>query len=168
MFITPLFISGNEFWTGAGGLRSVNIGITPPLFVGDITIRGGIWGMMFRNTSTTLPVSIKIYIGTTVAFPNYTVPSSSNIGWDPSVEPDLSQNFAKFNFNNTVQLEPGETWKIERRVGIKKVDKSVWDQTGYMPMVLISAFNVGHATATTINIETYYNMSFAADAVGTT
>jgi len=167
--INPMRPSGVAFWTGAGGLRSTDIGVTPPLFSGDITVRGGMWGMNFRNTSSTLPVSMKLYLGRTIGNPTYSLPASSTTGWDPSIEPDLTKLYGKSYYSTIIQLEPGETWKIERRIGIMKINQYDWQSIGGLsPFVLYTAANVGHSTATTINVDTYFNLSFAADAIGTT
>jgi hypothetical protein len=160
-------LSGNPFWLTAGGARTHDIGISVPLFSGDITLRGGIYGMMFTNNGAST-VAVKVYVGRTVAKPSYTIPSSSNIGWDPSLEPDLTKNQAKYHWNTSYQLEPGETAKIERRVSIQKIDQTVWIQSGYMPIVIVEVYNINTAGTQNVGILQYYNMSFSGDAIGTT
>lgn len=164
----PLRLGSNAFWVTAGGAQNINFGTTIPLFSGDIILRGGMWGMQFRNGSATLPIGIKVYVGRTMANPTASLPGTSNVGWDPSLVSEFKSEYGKITYNTVVQLEPGESFKLERRVGIQKIDQNVWSAYGNMPFVLVHVYNIGHATAVTCNVLTYYNLSFSADAIGTT
>lgn len=168
-YITPLWLSNNAFWASSGGLRQTDAGVTPPLFSGDITLRGGIWGIQFRNSSSTLPVALRVYVGFTRNLPNLTlIPTTENVGWEPSISPDITVEVGKFHYNTLVQLEPGETFKLERRVRIQKISQTEWAGNGKMPIVMLFANNIGHSTATQIDFTSYYNLSFVADSIGTT
>lgn len=155
---------GNVFWGAAGGAVEHDVGLGLPLFQGNIVLRGGMWGLSFYNADF-LPVSIKIYIGNTVARPDASlVPGTVNIGWDPSLTADIGTDYAKFGKAYTVSIDGQQSYKLERRIRTRNVDQETWIQNGYAPTVMIAVSNLGTVSSKSITVTRYYNLSFTGDA----
>jgi len=47
----------NAFWTTGGGLQPHDFGVTSAVFGGDLTVRGGIWNVEFKNLALLILMS---------------------------------------------------------------------------------------------------------------
>ncbi|ANC51558.1 putative capsid protein [Llama faeces associated circular DNA virus-1] len=161
----------SPFWTAAGGLVPTDIGVTPPKFVGDITLRGGVWECIIYNQSTTQDIRFKSWLVRTVDTPNFTpFPATSPISWEPSIAADFVQYIGKPFQSREVVIESGNSYTLKGRYRVEKIDQKVQAVAGRQLFLFGLIHNVGSAgaVAQTMNIVTSQNLSFAADAVGTT
>lgn len=159
-------IGGNSFWTVLGGLVPADSAITPPTFKGDITLRGGQYETQFYNTSTTNDIRIKIWFVMSVTNPDFTFePTLPPIAWDPSASPDFIKEIGKPFGAREVTLEQGNSYTIKGRYKLRKIDQNTNISQGESLIMYCMLCNVGHATATNVNIISSHNMSFSADAV---
>lgn len=158
----------NPFWTTAGGGIVVDTGNTLPLFSGDIILRGGVYTCTFSNT-TANDMVLKIWMSTTVGDPSLAiVPSTVPIGWDPSSSPDFNSQVAKTWEQKTVHIEGGNSYSISKRFKLQKIDSVTYGIEGLSPVIWMSIGNLGHSTASICRVARSYNLSFSADAIGTT
>lgn len=159
-YATPLKFAGNPFWTAPGGARQVDTGTAIGAFR-NIILRGGIWGMLINNTAD-ITVQVKFWLVWTAANADFSfIPSNENIGWDPTVTAEWNDKIGKPYFNNTLLLTPGESYKIERRIKIKKIDEYEWANNNRMPLVVVQVTNATGIVSKTINASFYYNLSFS-------
>lgn len=160
---------GGAFWTAAGGAKGVDVSQTVPLFDGDITIRGGLVGATITNGSTTDPVMVNIYYLWSIARPDFTIVSSTvSVGYDPTIDPDVTTDVGKIYWSSSVLLTPGQVFKFERKLKPMKIDRHAYNNGGRSPQLYVSVNDTLSATASSIRVTTYYNLSFVGDSVGTT
>lgn len=160
---------GVPFWTTAGGLLQTDSSITPPLFKGDIILRGGVWECQCTNTSTTNDVRIKVWVMRSTNDPDFSFePALPPVAWDPTAAPDFIKEIGKPYMFREIVLEQGNSYTLKGRFKLQKIDEVTYGRQGLSPLVYMLFHNVGHATATTINVLYNYNLSFSADAIGTT
>lgn len=163
-----LIRSANNFWTAAGGALPVDIGTPVPLFKGDIILRGGVWSVTFHNPAAT-DVVITCWECFTIADPNLALfPVSAVKGWDPSVSGDFSTLIGKTKSNRIVNLEGGNSYTISGRYRIQKIDEAVHALEGKTPWLFFGVGNIGTVVPVNVNYTLSYNLSFSADAIGTT
>lgn len=163
--------NASPFWTAAGGLVSTDSGVTPPLFVGDITLRGGVWECIIYNVSTTQDIRFKSWMVRTVDTPNFSpFPATAPISWEPSVVAEFVQYIGKpFQYREVV-IEQGNSYTLKGRYRVERIDQKVQAVAGKQLFLFGMIHNVGAsgAVATSVNIVTSQNVSFAADAIGST
>jgi len=159
---------GNKFWTAGGGAITNDTGVALPLFIGDIILRGGVWAVTFHNPAST-DVMVTVWEVFTIADPGLSVfPVLSVKGWDPSVSSDFSTLIGKSGRNRQVTIEGGNSYTITGRFKVQKIDQAVYELEGKSPWLFYSIANVGTAAAVGLNLVRTYNLSFSADAIGTT
>lgn len=161
--------TANPFWTTSGGLIPLDNSVAAPLFQGDITLRGGVWEVIFYNTSTTNDVRIKVWNVFTMNRPNLAFfPANPSIAWDPSASAEFNEFIGKPFNGREVVIEQGNSYTIKGRMKIQKIDERVYGDLGKCLFLFGLVHTVGAATACTVNINYSLNCSFSADAIGTT
>jgi len=164
--------TNTTFWLTTGGAQDVD-GATVPFFESDITLRGGVCGVHISNVDATANdiCSLKVYFGITPNLPSTGGFNSTTrpIGWDPSCFPEFKQYVMKVVLQEwNIELKPGERVTLKRRLGVKKIDKAVWLNSGNRFYWAVVAGNSDSNNAASITFTTFFNVSFSGDAVGTT
>lgn len=154
------------FWTAAGGAVVLDQGVAVPTFNGDIIIRGGMVGIKFYNESTTIPVQIKLWLIKSAPRPTIAnVPASAPFGWEPTLVSEFKKDVGTIIFSKEFQLEPVAEMTVERRLFIMKVDQEAWSADQQRLIWLFTAGDPVAVSTNTTRITTYFNLSFAGDAV---
>lgn len=166
------------FWTTAGGAIDVDGG-TMPLFTDDIVIRGGKVGVHLSNqdpqATDNLNVDVYLYelpnngtfngtgLGTAA------VPVTWPYGWDPTMFPEMQVQLGRLRMKKSVVLKEYENAVIEYRLRVKKIDTAAWIGEGSGRFFwLIVTGNPSNNNVGTLNVNRYFNLSFAGDIIGTT
>jgi len=160
--------TSNPFWIAAGGAVPTDTSIAVSAFKGDITIRGGVYELIIANagTGSTQDVRIKLFVITTVSNPDFAFqPVAPPIGWDPTASADFIKNIGRPHMIKEVLLNEANAYVHKGRFRIQKIDEIQYGEQGHAPIIYIQAHNVGHTTATVINIQMSHNLSFSGDAV---
>jgi len=161
-------LTTDPFWVVAGGLLAIDTGITPPLFSGDIILRGGVYTVTFANLSSN-DIKLRLWVTKSVPDPAFTlVPSSASLSWDPSCSPDFNSQVGKVYDNRTVTIEGGNSYSFSKRFNVQKIDQVTYTLEGNSPIIYAAACNMGNSTANTLRVVKSYNLSFSADSIGTT
>jgi len=164
-------LNGQPFWTVAGGAAATDFGVTPPLFKGDIVRRGGIYEMQFQNPSTTGDIRLRLWLIRSVTNPDFSFEPVGGLAptiWDPTASPDFIKEIGKPMWAREVVIENGNSYTFKGRYKMQKIDEETYGSQGLCNILYIMACNVGHVTPTTINVLGSHNLSFSADAIGTT
>jgi len=165
------------FWTAAGGLQNLDRDVSPPDFLGDITIRGGIIGLNVTVAdSVTDLIAVSVYLtfiksGTRDPF-NY-INGTEPYNWDPQVQPDSSAGgwkvlkkwTAMLNYNNP-------SLAVEHRLKPRKIDRALYllnavdfqSTPSNQFCFVVHACNLTSGTDVGIVVHRTHNMSFSADA----
>jgi len=158
----------NNFWTAAGGALPVDIGTPVPLFKGDIILRGGIWSVTFYNPGPG-DVMLTCWECFTIPDPNLALfPTAAVKGWDPTISGDFTTLIGKAKYNKMVNLEGGNSYTISGRFRVQKIDEAVHALEGKSPWLFFGIGNIGQVIPVNVNYTLSYNLSFSADAIGTT
>lgn len=170
-------LPGNGFWLVSGGLQAYDTGITPPLFTGDITIRGGLIRCALANESINDSVRVKVYLIWANKNPDpakvVTGAALSTMA-DPSLFADFDE-FGKVVMMREMTLLPlSNPVEIFHRLRVQKIDQGeylpnpgpVINSGGsqfywYVLTSKMSSISVGVAP---VRIVTSHNLSFSADA----
>jgi len=173
----------DPFWTAIGGAQSIDASVPVPLFRGDITLRGGFARFTTSNPDTGVPVRIKVFGVWSNRNPSSEITTnlhgtSHAMEWEPSVEPDFSQ-FGRVILRREVTLLPGaQPFECSYRFRPQKIDQNVF--IGENPFLLnVPGGNqlwwvwqmiplVNNAAADAVSSLLSFNISFSADAIGTT
>lgn len=164
--------SSNNFWVTAGGAVNPDGGAIPTFSTNtDITIRGGLYGIRVANNpdlsdvdKDTLNVTVFL-IWTPKGFSSANVPTSVNVGWDPSLVQDFQTNIGKIVLRKQFLLPEGNTMTIERRMPIQKIDQTEYSANISEPIWLVLVGNTGTSSAHAMFVTTYYNLSFVGDTI---
>jgi len=134
----------NAFWTTGGGLQPHDFGVTSAVFGGDLTIRGGIWNVEFKNLAVTdLDVKIKVFLLTSVNRPDFAFePTTAPNLWDPTASPDFINFIGKPYKTWETVLEQGNSWQIGGRLKLQKVDQITYREQGRTPILVCLFTNV--------------------------
>jgi len=162
-----LRISGNQFFTAGGGLILPD----PPAataFIGNITVRGGIIGIRIANMNATVTAQeVKVYlIKTSRNFVVANIPANRFLGWDPTIEPDFQLNVGRIVMAREAILENGSSVDFKFRLRPFKIDRDEYDNDKNSFLWVIM-WNDNEGAASAVSVAPYYNISFAADAIGT-
>lgn len=168
-FFDP-FTNGSFFWTTAGGAQPASPGGSVPLFEAEIILRGGKWSISYTNTDASRIIRVWVWYVYTTGRPDTSIiPTTANVGWDPSVIPDFRQKYGKVFRQEAVILSPGQCWSSEKKLGIKRIDQSDFSSLlGNTPVVLMGVENMTDAVSATGLLKHTLNVSFSGDAIGTT
>lgn len=155
----------SNFWEPAGGLQEVGQSTPFGDFV-DLTLRGGRRTNRYTNASTsTIRIERwELYRkpikpgGATEIF-NF----ERGLGWDPSYEPDFQEKY-RLGRKFVNDLEPGDTFTIDNKIPISKIDQDIWNAGGQRPweVTAISSANGDQA----IQFQEWHSVSFVGDRVG--
>lgn len=171
-------LPGN-FWTAAGGTVAHDTGTAVPLFSGDLVLRGGISRITLTNrvnptdTMPSDPVRVSIFAVWTKKVPGViTFPSPVPTMWDPSTVADFL-TYGRVLFKREALLKgDGEVLSCYFRYKVQKIDRAVFNSGGgrLQWFVLVSQTSNTEAIAVPENVDVVlsHNVSFAADAIGTT
>lgn len=160
---------GTPFWLAAGGARQTDAG-TLPLFTGDIVLRGGKIGLLLSNPiadTTSIRVQVML-IRTNLNVDNTLTFGTEDIGWDPSLLVDFPSRVGRIIYRRDILLENGSTSEIEYRLRIQRIDQDNFISNKYTYRWWIMASNPEGTGTTTLSVTRYFNVSFSADAIGTT
>lgn len=172
------------FWVS--GLQQLDSGVTPPLFRGDIILRGGLARISLSNnrdianSPDTDNVRVTVYGVWTTALPQTPLPLPATVStmWDPSVVTEF-EKFGKVLFKKECILKAdGDSVQIDFKFKVQKIDQGIFSQAivngprgqTLVWMVLASQMSNQEATPAVegISVVTSHNLSFSADAIGTT
>lgn len=157
--------AGSLFWTLAGGARGVDTGVAVPDFAGDVILRGGKCGITIANASDD-NIKYTMYYFWTNDDPDLgLIPVTESIAWDPSVTADFSTRVGKIIWQQTVQLEPGQSYSFERRLKCQKIDQARFAVQGRVPHLVIKMSNVSNNDISASRINLFYNLSFSSDVL---
>lgn len=159
------------FYVTAGGLQQLDSGITPPLFTGDLTLRGGIIRFAATNPSLVDSIRVRVWLVRTNASPNFNVLPGDSVplpwDWDPSIVADFS-TFGRVLWNREAILRPnGNSFTVDHRIQPEKVEQRVFfSETGkqYIWMFTVGKYSNGQISATDISVIKSYSVSFSGDA----
>lgn len=172
---------GSEFWIS--GVQPPDIGAAVPLFRGEITLRGGIARLMVGAYPENVIMRIKVYAVWANKNPDkdvYGLINNTNVQveWDPSVVPEFSTKFGKILYQREAMVPVGESFEITHRFKPQKIDQAVYrgappaagnevagNQLWWIVCIVPLDINGISGPVTCVNS---FNLSFSADAIGTT
>lgn len=172
------------FWTVAGGAQQLNEADAVPLFKGDITLRGGICRIVVTN-SDIQPVRAKVWAIWAERTPSTNVYNLTNAvvrsqEFDPSVVPDFHL-FGKVLYKKEVLLLPGQQpFEVVHRLKVQKIDQRDFNGEAASPGDLDEMAGsqlwwcwqlipqTENTVADNYSALLSFNLSFVADAIGTT
>jgi len=161
--------NSNNFWLAAGGAISVDTGIPVPLFQDDITLRGGTVQLTISNTTAnTEQMKFTVYLVKTGVNGNFGLLTSPQpILFDPSLIVDFTKNIGSIKLKREFIIENNVSMVIDYRLPIQKIDQGQF-ASGlhvYSWIILYSSPCGGAVDARWVRS---HNLSFSADAIGTT
>ncbi len=157
--------SVGNFWTAAGGLQELGLNTGFGEF-NDLTIRGGRFNRRYTNIgdATVRLERWELYRKPQVpTTPAEVFEFDRGLGWDPTYEPDFQDKWrVGRKFIN--DIEPGDTFTIENKIPIAKIDQDIWNGGGQRPWMVTA---VSSATSNeTVTIQSWHSVSFSGDRVG--
>jgi len=161
------------FWTVAGGLLAEDTGVTPPLFAGDIIMRGGTMGIIIGNTNDAVDfdnIRVKLWlVKTGDEYDGAAIPTGTTIAFDPSCLADFKSRVGRIVMSREFLLDNNNSAEFKFRHPIQKYDQGDYalGKHRYWWWVHIANAN-NNLTTTSVRITTYMNASFSGDAIGTT
>lgn len=177
----PFHSVNASFWE-PGQVQDIDFAVTAPLFKGDITLRGGIARLMVGAYPEN--VGLRVRVWAVWANPNpdldlYNAVNNTNrsLEWEPSLIPDFTTKFGKIMYSKQAMVPLGENFEIIHRFKPQKIDQKVFrgqpgplieaagNQLWWMVSLAPLDSNGISGLVTTVNS---YNLSFSADAIGTT
>lgn len=153
------------FWTTSGGRREIT-GVAEPFgdFV-DLTIRGGRYYRRYTNTSEN---TIRLERWEVYRKPEVPVdPAESfiffeSLGWDPTYIADFQTRW-RIGRKFVNDLEPGDTFTIEQKIPIAKIDQDIWNGGGQRAWTITA---ISSATPSqTLAVQSWHSVSFVGDRV---
>lgn len=163
-------VGGTGFWTTPFA-RALDASVSVPLFRGDVTLRGGRAGLSLSLSSTAVDtVDVTIYLVFTNDNPDLTrLSTPQSLGWDPEVTADFATRTGKVLLRRHALLTSLNTsMMMEHRLRIRKVDEVRHSTGGKQFIWVVHAVNLTSATAVVLQGNAFSNLSFSADAIGTT
>jgi hypothetical protein len=121
------------FWIGTGGARGINANVAPPVFLGDIIIRGGICRFTISNPDTGIPQLVKVWLVWAKPNPSKQVwtvidQDEKDMEWDPTVEAEFGTKFGKVIFKREILMNPGvRPFTVVHRLKTQKIDQAVFN-----------------------------------------
>lgn len=165
--VNALRVAGSQFYTTAGGLVLPDPPATTA-FIGNITVRGGIIGIRVANiNSVASTIETKIYlVKTSKAYNQLAFPANPFVGWDPSMQADFQRDIGRVIMVREALLENNASLDVKFRLRPFKIDRDEYeaDKSSFVWVILQNDVE-GNASA--LSVCGYYNISFAADGIGT-
>lgn len=169
---------GARFWE-PGIVQDIDFGVAPPLFQGDITLRGGIARLTIGAYPENVGLRVRVYAVWAIPNPDinlYNAVNNTNksVEFDPSLIPDFTTKFGKILYSKQAMVPVGETFEIVHRFKPQKIDQAVFtgqpgpafeaagSQLWWLVLVSSLETNTISSSITTVNS---FNLSFSADAV---
>jgi len=162
--------SGTPFWTGTGGALAPDSSFALPLFTGDCTVRGGKLGLRLSNvldpaaTAECLQGTV-LLIRTTKNWTPAAITTPQPLGWDTSLVQDFDTRVGRILYRKNFLLKDADCALVEYRIPITKIDSTDFQNNFNTYIWVIMAGNASQATADTMTITKYFNLSFSMDAV---
>lgn len=157
-----------SFWSTGGGVLAPDASAAIPLFRGDITVRGGMVGLRLYGDGA-YPSQLMIYLVKNCPRPDSSIVTSPQpVGWDPTTVPDFTRDFGRVIFSRRMILEPLGMISVERRIWPMKIDQQSWGVDAQRLTWLIAVADGDTSGQDNIRCVPYFNLSFSADAIGTT
>lgn len=157
------------FYTVAGGAQVLDQGSSVPLFKDDIIVRGGKMCLSFSNSSASVSVEIQAWlIKPAPRFTSVNLPSVVPAGWDPTLVSEFRNDVGTVKYSTKFLLEPGNISTIERRIPIQKIDQEAWADDGMRWKWIVLVRDFTNIVTAPVGVTSYFNLSFAGDAIGTT
>lgn len=172
------------FWTTGGGAQPIDTGVPVPLFSGDVVQRGGMCRIVITNPDSAVPVRVKVFGVWAREVPKLQVYANTHATvfsqeFDPSIVPDFHE-FGSVMFRREVLLLPGaQPFEVTHRLKPQKHDQNVF--MGNTSLIVNSnpagnqlwwCFQMvpqtSNAAVDNLSVLISFNLSFSADAVGTT
>ncbi|AXH76836.1 MAG: putative capsid protein [Cressdnaviricota sp.] len=155
---------GPAFWEAGGGLRELDS--TNPAFgqFVDLTIRGGRYWRRYTNLgSGTLRVErFELYRKRKVDIsPTELFSGTETLGWDPTYIPDFQERY-RVERKFVTDLEPGDTYTIENKIPVAKVDQGLWGNGAQRPWVCTMVTSDGGENRR-LEIQSWFSVSFVGD-----
>jgi len=161
----------NDFW-GPSYIRTADTGINVPTFneTGNLIIRGGmIWMHLANENTEQVFYKIFLYSSETNAPTTAEIGATPSKSWDPRTEPDSARLYGKCIMAREGYLDNSGVIKIEHRLKPRKVDRNDWANERHVLYWIITCYNVYDiTTSVTLKWQCGYDLSFCADASGTT
>lgn len=175
----------NPFWTVPGGCQQLDIGVTPPDFRGDITIRGGTISLFISpvvtGTANSSPTClVKVWLVWAKPIPDNNVriaieAQDRSIMWEPSSVAEFSDKFGRVVLYRESQMKQdgGDSMRITHLLHPQKLDQQTFNgvvsssypagsQFWWMWQVVPLVENL---VADSVDVVTSFNLSFTGDAV---
>lgn len=160
------------FWTVAGGAQPIDLGVPVAIFdPSSIVLRGGLSRITFTNNSTADSVRIQLYVmwaqdsadASTIP-PNGTLVPTS---WEPTVAPDLTNNFKMMYRREFILLPGSRPMCISHRYKPQKIDSHEFLNASsklHFMYTLEQTSNV-NLGAESVTVVLDYNLSFVGDVL---
>jgi len=165
--IPALRFAGSQFYIPAGGLVPTD-GAVLTGFVGNIVIRGGTIGLSLTNIgSITSTMRFKVFlVKTSRAWTGLSLPANPVLGFDPSIIVDFQLTIGRILLAKDFILDNNTTMDLKYRLPVYKIDRDEYDQDKNSYVWVVYG-NDTEAGSSVWSNQAYYNLSFAADAIGT-
>lgn len=173
---SPVHPLGTFFWQRPQ-VQDIDFGVTPPDFLGDITLRGGICRLMVGAYPENVNIRVKVFAVWANKNPDadlYTAVNNTNkpLEFDPTLIPDFTTKFGRILYTKEAMVPQGETFEVVHRLKPQKIDRAVF--TGELApiepagsqlwwMLMLSPLD-SNALAAAVTVTNSYNVSFSADA----
>lgn len=169
-------VPGGSFWTAAGGTVPIDGVTPPPVFTGDIILRGGVIKLTLTNTPNadglgSDPVRATIFACWRNKFHNvsFALPPTVPLSWDPSVLAEFNSSYGKVLYKKEVLLKgDGEVFDMTHRMRVQKIDRAVYNQGGSRVTFIILLSQTSNTElvplAESVTITDSINFSFVGDA----
>lgn len=156
--------SVTPFWQPTGGAQTLGTDEFP--LGADLTIRGGRWGRRYYNSGS---VTVRMERWEVYFKPNQpTIPVPpgetvffENVGWDPTYVEDFQNKF-RVGRKFVTSIEPGDTFTIENKIPIQKIDQTIWEAGGQRPWVF-ETFNSSDNSSQDVIVTQWHSVSFVGD-----
>jgi len=162
------FDGANPFWVAAGGLRSIDVGVAPPIFQDDIILRGGIVGIRYTNSANSDAKSLRVFLIRTTGDPDFSnIPTTFGVGYDPTITAEFRQQVGSVLMAREFTLEQDDQASIEYKVPPQKIDQGgSINNVAYRLQWITLVHNTADPSADqTITRVKYWNLSFSGDVV---
>lgn len=166
-----LSVGGGAFWTAGGGAISPDASNALPTFTGDILLRGGMIGLRLANTFDTTDAlrntlqGTVMLIRTTKGFAPASMPSTVNVGWDPTFVQDFNTKIGRIVYKRDFLLRDADTTQVQYRLKIRKLDQADYFSRLNELIWVIVVGTVDINSVRGFTYSPYYNVSFTADGV---
>lgn len=164
-------LASSNFWTTAGGAINPDGGLIPTFATNtDFTVRGGMYGIRMTNSPDALdidkdPLSVIVYlVKTTKNWNSTNLPATVNVGWDPSLVQDFQTNIGTVVFRKNFIIAEGETFNIERRMSLQKIDQTEYINSQSEMVWIVLSGNTSSTVTKGLVLTNYFNLSFIGDA----